>query len=171
MAMRRRWGAAVAAVVLLVVIVTAVVIGAVGGGHPTPRGTTSPPSGPVSTTAPATTPPTAAASPSAADVAAARACQAFAVYLEDATRGNVPAAAGRRLIEDAAALLQGSSKDQTAHRALPKWAPLGSDLLASADDVVTHKSAALRTDGAAAGAQCRKVPASAARAGGFQRAG
>jgi hypothetical protein len=102
-------------------------------------------------------------------VAAARACQAFAVYLADAQKGSIPAAVGRRLIEDAGVLLQGAQQDKAKGRALPPWSALGADLLAAADDVVSHNSSALSTDGAAAAAQCRRVPAAAARAGGFKR--
>jgi hypothetical protein len=184
MARRSRRLQVVGAVVALAAIVAVVVIGLVdsgsSGGHAAPPDSIAggsvpsdsvpsdsvPSSAAPSQSAPS---PTTTDRPSAADVAAARACQAFAVYLEDAEKGQVPAADGRALVGDAAALLSGAARDEKAGRALPKWAALGSDLLAAAQDVVTHKEASFRTDGAVAASQCRLVPASAAKAGGFQR--
>jgi hypothetical protein len=167
----------VAAVVSLAVIVSAVVIGLVsaGGSSAGPSVAATAPDGGAPTTVltppGSTAPTTAPAAPTAADIAAARACQAFVVYLEDAQSGRVPAAAGRTLIADVAVLLKGAKKGQSATKALPPWATLASDILAAANDVVSHKSAALKTDGASAGAQCRSIPAAAAQAGGFERTG
>jgi hypothetical protein len=189
MARRSRRLQVVGAVVALAAIVAVVVIGLVdsgsSGGHAAPpdsiAGGSVPSDSVPSDSVPSDSVPSSAAPsqsapsptttdrPSAADVAAARACQAFAVYLEDAEKGQVPAADGRALVGDAAALLSGAARDEKAGRALPKWAALGSDLLAAAQDVVTHKEASFRTDGAVAASQCRLVPASAAKAGGFQR--
>jgi hypothetical protein len=155
----------IAAVVALAVIVGVVAIGISVAGHRSLQVATPPPSSASIATTPTTAPPP----PSAADIAAARACEAFVVYLADAQSGEVPAAAGRDLIEDAAVLLRGANADKAAERALPRWSGLGADLLDAAEDVVEHNSEALETDGAAAGAQCRTVSASAARAGGFSR--
>ena len=112
---------------------------------------------------------TTAAAPTAADVAAARACQAFTVYLADAGTGTVPKADGEALVNDADALLTGAAKDQAANLPLPKWAHLGANLLSSAEDVVKHDSTSLQTDGALAAQECQTVPAAAARAGGYVR--
>jgi hypothetical protein len=158
-----------AAIVSLAVIVAGVVIGlsAVGGSASAPSVTTT--TTPATDPTTATAPPATSAAPSAADVAAARACQAFVVYLEDAQNGRVPAAVGRTLIADAGVLLQGANQDRAAGRALPKWSALASHLIAAADDVVAHRTAALQTDGGAVGTQCQAIPAAAARAGGFSR--
>jgi hypothetical protein len=171
----------VVAVVSLAVVVSAVVIGLVsaGGSSAGPSVAATVPDGgapttvvtPPGSTAVTTAPTTPAGPPTAADIAAARACQAFVVYLEDAQTGRVPAAAGRTLIADVAVLLKGAKKGQSSTKALPPWAALASDLLAAANDVVSHKSAALKTDGASAGAQCQSIPAAAAQAGGFERTG
>jgi hypothetical protein len=126
-------------------------------------GTTGP-----GTTGPGTTGPGTGA-PTPAEVAAARACQAFSVYLEDASAGRVPAAVGTAVVRTASVLLRGARQDQAAGRPLPPWAPLGVAILAAAQDVVAHDEKALRTDGAEAGASCRSLPAAAARAGGFER--
>jgi hypothetical protein len=171
---RLQWRIA-AAVAALAVVASIVAIGVSSGGS-SRQGAGSPasvsdPSASDPVSVAVAPPPTAApAPPRPVDVAAARACEAFAGYLADAQKGSIPATAGRTLIEDASVLLQGAQSDQAAGRALPPWAALGADLLAAAEDVVSHTSSALTTDGAAAGAQCRTVPAAAARAGGFQRA-
>ena len=110
------------------------------------------------------------AAPAAArpdDVAAARACEDFSVYLADASKGQVPSAAGRQLADDAAALLGGASAAQAAGTPLPRWAPLGQDLIDAATDVVDGNAAALKKDGTAAAQACQTVPAGARTAGGF----
>jgi hypothetical protein len=163
-------------VAALAVVVSIVAIGLSGGGSSGggSGSSVSAPgsvSDPGSVTDPASVAPSTAADPASktADVAAARACEAFVVYLGAAQKGSIPAAVGRTLIGDAGVLLQGARQDKAANRALPAWSALAADLLAAAEDVVSHKSAALATDGAAAGALCRTVPAAAASAGGFQR--
>lgn len=149
--------AAVVVAVLVVSVLVAVVLSGAG------QGGSGAAVGPTGSAA-------AGSAPAPADVAAARACQAFAVYLADARAGEVPAATGRTLVAAAAVLLQGAQEDQKAGRAPPRWAALGADLLAAADDVVSHRSEALSSDGAAAGASCQTIPATAAKAGGFVRA-
>ena len=177
MTARLRWR--VAAVVAAAILVSAAAIGVSRGGAGSSSGAPSTATAPVGTAAtpapttaiPTPVPTTVDAVPLAADVAAGRACQTFAVYLGDAQKGHVPPKVGRALADDAAALLKGSRADESAGRALPTWAPLGSDLLAAAGDIVSGDSSALRRDGAAAGAECRRVPAPAARAAGFARTG
>jgi hypothetical protein len=161
----RRLVAAFAAVAVTLAVVVAGVE-ADGSGTSRPRA-----AGDAATRPPASSPSTAAAVPSSADIAAARACEVFTLYLSDADRGSVPKAVGTALVQSASALLSGAQTDQAAGRSLPKWSSLGSELIAAAQDVVGHDGTALRSDGAAAAAECRSVPAAAARAGGFVRSG
>jgi hypothetical protein len=109
--------------------------------------------------------------PAAEDVAAARACAAFSVYLADAGQGRVPQAAGEALVSDADALLDGAQADQAAGKPLPKWASLGEELINAADDVVKGDSAALKTDGTTAAEACQSVPANARAPGGYEPSG
>jgi hypothetical protein len=103
-----------------------------------------------------------------ADVAAARACQAWDAYLNAAAlTGTVSPAQGQSLLTSAEALIAGSAQAQAAGRPLPKWEALGVDLIAGADDVVHGNVTALKRDGTAVAAQCKTVPAAAAAAGGF----
>ncbi len=113
----------------------------------------------------------AATAPATADVDAARACQAFNVFLADAGAGSVPKADGEALVDSAGKLLAGAGADQAAGRPLPRWAQLGADLVSATNDVVHGDSSSLKTDGAAAAAGCQQVPAAAARAGGFVSGG
>jgi hypothetical protein len=155
-ARRRLIGTAL--VVLLALGAGAGALAAVTGGHAVT---------PVATTTPRAT--AAPGPPAAADVAAARACQAFTVYLSDASAGVVPRVAGESLVDDADALLAGASGNGAATKPLPKWSQLGANLLSAAKDVVDHDSSALATDGAAAAQECQTVPAAAAVAGGYVR--
>jgi hypothetical protein len=162
--MRRRWKLiAIAVVVILVASLAGGLIAANGSASKSGGAATSPP------TSAATSPPTSPAPVLAADVAAARACQAFQVYVADAETGTIPKAVGSRLVTDAGILLKGAKADHAAGRALPKWAALGSELLAAAADVLADKISALKADGADAQGNCALVPAAAARAGGYTR--
>jgi hypothetical protein len=181
MTTRRRWTAIIAggaAVVLVASIVTALISSrtTAGGRHagaPPPAATATPATtAPASATPAATGPtPTVASPPKPTDVAAARACQAFSVYLADAQKGTIPKAVGAKLVNTSGALLRGARAAEAAGRPLPKWAELGSALLAAAADVVNHDAKALATDGANADASCQRVPAGAATAGGYHRGG
>ena len=165
----------------MLAIVAASIVGGVtsGGGSSPARGAGPSSSSIPSAASPAATSPSAAspapttadAKPTAAGVAAARACEAFEVYVEAASKGTIPKAVGTRLADAAGALLKGARADQSAGRALPKWAPLGSDRLAAADDIVDGKATALKTDGTAADTACATLSAAAARAGGYKRTG
>jgi hypothetical protein len=165
--MRRRQK--VVALAALAAIVAVVVVGVVGAGDGRKESGSQVSSDPTLTIPAGSEAPPTTVAPAPADVAAARACAAFTVYLEDATHGRVPGSVGRALIEDAAVLLRGAETDKAAGRALPRWSTLGSDLLSAAEDVVDHKKTALESDGPAAAAQCRLVPAAAAAAGGYRR--
>ncbi len=188
MTLRRR-GRSTVVIVAVVIVAASVVVGIVASGG---LGARSPAAGagdaaggrsepatavaPVATTpgagSPAVTTPAAGSSGAgSSDIAAARACQAFAVYLADARRGAIPRADGAKLVASAGTLLQGSRAARAAGDSLPKWAALGSELLSAADDVVGHNYKALATDGAAADRSCARVPAAAARAGGYRRTG
>jgi hypothetical protein len=125
--------------------------------------------GAPATTAPGepATGPTTTAAPAAVDVAAARACQAWDVYLTAALTGEVSAAQGQRLLTATEVLIAGASQDQAAGRPLPKWEELGGDIINAADDVVNGDAEALGSDGAAVAAQCKTIPAAADAAGGF----
>jgi hypothetical protein len=167
---RRRW-TAVAAGVVLVVVAASVVAGVVSSrttGRRAPAGNPPP-----ATAGPATTVsgPTVASRAAPADVAAARACQAFSLYLASAETGTIPKAVGTQLVRKAGVLLRGARRDRSAGKPLPKWAALGSELLAAAADVVNHKAKALATDGADADRSCATIPDAAARAGGYRRDG
>ncbi len=111
--------------------------------------------------------PTTGGAPDPADVAAARACQAWDTYLGAALSGKVTAAQGQSLLAAAEVLIAGAPGDQEAGRPLPKWEVLGGDIINGADDVVNGNVEALQSDGAAVAAQCRTIPAGAAAAGGF----
>jgi hypothetical protein len=171
MTSRRRW-TVVAAGVVVVVLAGSVVAGVVSSRTAADRVPSSaPPPTPTTTTTTTVSGPTVTEVPTPADVAAARACQAFAVYLESAETGTIPKAVGARLVKTAGVLLRGARKDQAAGQPLPKWAGLGSELLAAAADVVNHKAKALATDGADADRSCATIPDAAARAGGYRRSG
>ena len=145
------------ALVVAVVAVTSS-LALVGGGHGSNVGS----SPPTTSAAPTTT-----AAPDPADVAAARACQAWDVYLGAALTGEVSSAQGESLLSAAEVLISGAKQDQAAGRALPKWATLGGDIINGADDVVNGDAETLQSDGASVAADCKTVPTAADVAGGF----
>lgn len=167
-------------IVVIVGFVTAPIVAIALSGSASPGraglpATTPPVTIPPVTTPLVTTPPVATAPvttapdgpPTPTDIAAARACAAFSTYLDDASQGKVPAAAGQALTNDAYQLVTGASQAQTAGKPLPKWTNLGEYLLAAADDVVNRDTTALSTDGAAAAQACQSIPGPARAAGGY----
>jgi hypothetical protein len=166
--LRRRLLIVGAVAVVIAIVASLTVTGLLtGGGHTSSSPSTAAPGAATAPTGAATT---TAGPPRAADVAAARACEAFEVYLQDAKAGHIPAAAGRRLVTTTGVLLRGTRADQKAGRTLPEWAELASNILASANDIVGHNDKALATAGAAADRSCQEIPAAAAAAGGYARA-
>ena len=153
--MRRRRGVILAFLALVVAVVAVTSsLALVGGGGSSSR--------PAVTAAPTTT-----AAPDPADVAAARACQAWDVYLSAALTGEVSPAQGESLLSAAEVLIAGAQQDQAAGRPLPKWAALGGDIINGADDVVNGDAETLQADGAKVAADCKTVPSAADVAGGF----
>jgi hypothetical protein len=159
----RGWLAGTGAVIVVAVVgigfLLASTTGALGGAssNSSSVATTTPPSAASTTTAP----------PLAADVTAAKACEAFNVYLADAAKGGVSEADGQALINAAGTLLDGAQADQAAGRPLPKWAGLGEDLVNAAQDIVNSDTTAFKTDGPEAAEACQTIPVSARLAGGY----
>jgi hypothetical protein len=98
--------------------------------------------------------------PDPADVAAARACHLFDVYLNDAKNR-------RYNRNDSDAFDRARKKLDSSPGPDGRWSQLADDLTTFVNDASANDLGATRTDGRQAGLECAKIPQAARVAGGF----
>ncbi|HLW17548.1 MAG TPA: hypothetical protein VKV69_09350 [Actinomycetota bacterium] len=101
-----------------------------------------------------------------ADVQAAKACQAFYLYVSGSATGPDTLNAITPLLANGS---QRTSSSATAATTQPaaKWASLGNDLLKATGAAFTHDGAKLKLFGDKASSECASIPARAKKAGNF----
>jgi hypothetical protein len=98
--------------------------------------------------------------PSPSDVTAARLCEAFAVYVNDA-RNNSPNRGASQALDQAEQNLKSN------HGSRSKWGSIANDIDAFMNDISNANGQDIQNAGVKVGEDCLQIPAQARRAGGF----